>query len=150
MIQLSHCGGNSWSLAQPSGLRIWCRCSCFAGHSWTSHLIPGPETSICLGGSMKWKNKAFPLWFSRNQTGQHIRGYGLDPWPHSVGWGSGVAVSCGVGRRRCRSQTQLGSWVAVAWAGSYSSDSTPSLGTSIYHKYGPKRAKNLKKKKINK
>ena len=24
----------------------------------------------------------------------------LDPWPCSVGWGSGVAMSCGVGRRR--------------------------------------------------
>ena len=24
---------------------------------------------------------------------------GFDPWPHSVGWGSGVAVSSGVGHR---------------------------------------------------
>ena len=33
----------------------------------------------------------------------------------------------------CRPQTRLGSHVAVAlvWAGSYSSDSTPSLGTSM-------------------
>ena len=36
----------------------------------------------------------------------------------------------------CRSQTQLGSGVAVAvvQAGGYSSDSTPSLGTSVCHK----------------
>ena len=27
----------------------------------------------------------------------------FDPWPHSVGWGSGTAMSCGVGR-----QLQLG------------------------------------------
>ena len=24
----------------------------------------------------------------------------FDPWPPSVGWGSGVAISCGVGCRR--------------------------------------------------
>ena len=34
---------------------------------------------------------------------------GFDPQPLSVGRGSGVAVSCGVG-----SQTQLGSCIAVA------------------------------------
>ena len=32
----------------------------------------------------------------------------VDPWPGSVGYGSSIAVSCGVGRRR-----QLGSGVAV-------------------------------------
>ena len=26
-------------------------------------------------------------------------GCGFNPWPHSVAWGSGVAVSCGVGCR---------------------------------------------------
>ena len=38
---------------------------------------------------------------------------------------------------------QLGSGVAVAVteAGSYSSDSTPSLGTSVCHGYGPKKTK---------
>ena len=46
----------------------------------------------------------------------------------------------------CRLQTWLGSGVAVAVekAGSYSSHSIPSLGTSMCHRYGPK------KKKINK
>ena len=43
----------------------------------------------------------------------------------------------------CRSQTRLGSGVAVAvlWAGSCSSDSTPSLGTSVCHRGGPKKRK---------
>ena len=43
----------------------------------------------------------------------------------------------------CRLQTGLGSRVAVAvlWAGSYSTASTPSLGTSICHRYGPKKTK---------
>ena len=43
----------------------------------------------------------------------------------------------------CRLQTCLGSRiaVAVAQARSYSSDWTPSLGTSIYHMCGPKKKK---------
>ena len=47
----------------------------------------------------------------------------------------------------CRLQTKLGSGIAVAavQAGSYSSDSTPSLGTSICRGFSPK--KTLKKKK---
>ena len=41
----------------------------------------------------------------------------------------------------CSSQTWLESGVAVAvvYAGGYSSDSTPSVGTSICHRYGPKK-----------
>ena len=35
-------------------------------------------------------------------------GCGFDPWPCLVGWGSGVAVSCGVGRG-------LGSDPALLW-----------------------------------
>ena len=41
----------------------------------------------------------------------------------------------------CRSQMRLGSHVAVAVAGSYSSDSTPSLGTSICCGCGPEKQK---------
>ena len=49
----------------------------------------------------------------------------------------------------CRSQMQLRSRVAVAvvQVGSYSSDSTPSLGTSIYHGCNPR--KDQKKKKLS-
>ena len=49
----------------------------------------------------------------------------------------------------CRSQMRLRSDVAVAvvQASSYSSDSTPSLGTSICCRCGPKKTKRPKKKK---
>ena len=49
----------------------------------------------------------------------------------------------------CRSKVQVGPGmaVAVALAGGYSSDSTPSLGVSIYHGFGPKKTKKKKKKK---
>ena len=53
---------------------------------------------------------------------------------------------------RCRSQTQLGSGVAVAaaQAGGYSSDWTPSLGTSICHGCSTKKTKRQKKKRKKK
>ena len=49
---------------------------------------------------------------------------------------------------RCRLQTLLGSGVvAVAVAGSRSSDTTPSLGTSICCGCGPKKPKKKKKER---
>ena len=50
----------------------------------------------------------------------------------------------------CRSQTQLRSHVTVAvvQAGSCSFDSTPSLGTSICHRCGPKKKKKKRKEII--
>ena len=50
----------------------------------------------------------------------------------------------------CRLQIWLGSCVAVAvvWAGSCSSDSTPYLGTSICRRCSPKKAKRHTHKKI--
>ena len=52
----------------------------------------------------------------------------------------------------CRSQTRLGSGVAVALAqaGSNSSDQTPSPRTSIYRGWGPKKDKKTKRKKKKK
>ena len=50
----------------------------------------------------------------------------------------------------CRSQTQLGSHIAVAvvQAGSCTSDLTSSLGISIGLRYSPKKTKKKKKKRI--
>ena len=52
----------------------------------------------------------------------------------------------------CRLQTRLGSRGAVALveAGGYSSDSTPSLGTSICCRSGPRNSNNNNKKTKNK
>ena len=64
-----------------------------------------------------------------------------------------LALLSGLGIRRCRKlwcrlQTWLGSRVAVALpqTGGYSSDSTPSLGTSICHGSSPRKGKKRKKK----
>ena len=50
----------------------------------------------------------------------------------------------------CRSQMWLGSYiaVAVAQASNYSSDQTPSLGTSICCGHSPKKTKDKKKKDV--
>ena len=57
-----------------------------------------------------------------------------------MGYGSGVAVSCGVGLK-----TQLGSCVAVAVAvaSGCSSDLTPRLGTSIGSGYSSRKQTNI-------
>ena len=41
---------------------------------------------------------------------------GFDPWPRSVGYGSGVAVSCGVGHRRGLELVLLWLWRRLAAA----------------------------------
>ena len=52
-------------------------------------------------------------------------------------------MSCGVGKRHGSDPALLWLWYR---AGSYSSDSTPSLGTSICLGFGPKKQKKKKKK----
>ena len=39
------------------------------------------------------------VWHSGNESDWYSRGRRVDPWPHSVGRRSGIAVSCGVGHR---------------------------------------------------
>ena len=63
----------------------------------------------------------------------------FDPWPHSVCQGSSVAVSCSIGQRCSLDLALL--WLVLGW--SYSSNSTPSLGTS----YAMGVALKIKKKK---
>ena len=74
----------------------------------------------------------FPLWHSRI-----CKDSGL-----ILGLLSDLRIQC-CHKLRCRSQTQLGSGVAVAVVqpGSCSSDSTPSLGTFICCGYDPKGQK---------
>ena len=50
----------------------------------------------------------FPSWLSGNESDQHPWGRRFDPWPRSVGQGSSVSMSCGVGHR-------CGSDLALLW-----------------------------------
>ena len=67
-------------------------------------------------------------------------------WVPSLAPLSGLRIWC-CRELWCRSQMRLRSRVAVAvvWACSYSSDSTPSLGISICCRCGPKKTKNKQK-----
>ena len=53
-----------------------------------------PYKSLISFKSRLWE---FLLWLSRLRTWHHLWGQGFDPWPRSVGWGSGIAPSCGIG-----------------------------------------------------
>ena len=59
-------------------------------------------------------------------------------WVRSLALLSGLRIQC-CHELWCRSQTQLRSQVSVVVAGSYSSNSTPSLGTFICRGCGPRK-----------
>ena len=82
--------------------------------------------------------REFPLWFGRLWT--LLVSMRLHIWSLSLLSGLRIWRCC---EPWCRLQTRLGSCVAVAVvkASSCSSDSTPSLGTSICCRYGPKKQK---------
>ena len=72
---------------------------------------------------------------------------GSIPWPCSMGWGSSIALSCGIGRRNSSVHLEV-QWLWLwLWRKpcSYSSDSTPVLGTSIGREWGPKKQKQINK-----
>jgi len=59
---------------------------------------------------------------------------------------SGLRIQC-CRELWCKLQAQLGSCVAMVMASIYSSNSAPSLGTSICHMCHPKKTNRLEKKK---
>ena len=61
---------------------------------------------------------------------------GLAPWVEAWFWHCSELW--------CRSHMRLGSGVAVVWAGNCSSDSTPSLGTSMCRGGGPEKNQKLR------
>ena len=80
----------------------------------------------------------FPSWLS----GYQIRLATMRTWAQSLALMSGLRIRR-YHKRWCRWQMRLGAHdaVATAWAGGYSSDSTPSLGASICGGRGPKKTK---------
>ena len=60
--------------------------------------------------------REFPSRLTGNETDQYPWGCGFHPWPHSVGRGSGVAVSCGVGGRCSSDPAWLWLWLRLAAA----------------------------------
>ena len=87
---------------------------------------------------VRWE---FPSWLSRNKSDWHPWGCRMQVW--SLALFSGLRIQCCC-ELWCRSQMRLRSGVAVAVAGSYSSDFTPSPGTSMYHRCWPQKTKEKK------
>ena len=104
--------------------------------------------SIPASGSMiNTVIQEFPSWPSSNE----IRLISMRMWSPPLAWLSGLRIRC------CcelwgRSQMWLGSGIVVAvlQSGSYSSDWTSSLGTSICHTCGPKKTKQNKTPQLSK
>ena len=76
--------------------------------------------------------------------------FGFDPWPCSVGWGSGVGVSCGVGCRCGSDPALLWLWYRLvatapirplAWEPPYAAGAAQEMA---------KRQKTKNKKEVNK
>ena len=55
-------------------------------YAWQNYLLKMKEKSSCHSSVVKKKNNPTHPW-----------GCSLDPWPHSVGKGSDIVMSCGVG-----------------------------------------------------
>ena len=62
-------------------------------------LLLTKRSALCSIQTSKWLEGEFLTWLSRNESDQHPWGRGFDSWPCSVGLGSGIAMSCGVGCR---------------------------------------------------
>ena len=92
----------------------------------------------------KMHNLEFPSWHSGNKSDWESWGCGFDPWPCSVGWGSGVAMSCGIGCRRGLDLVLMWLWHRPTATAPIR---PPSLGTSMCHGCGHKKTKAKKKKK---
>ena len=108
---------------------LWCRLAA-AAPLWP--LAPG--TSICH----KFGNMYIGIPVVVQQKWIWLVSMKMQVW--SLALLSGLRIRCCC-ELWCRSQMQLGSLstVAVVQAGDCSSDSTPSLGTSICHNHSPKK-----------
>ena len=113
-------------------------CGCFLRVACTISLSTGGEVGSVGKGRLQAKMNAvflfpllkdklkpvknfkslwvFLLWHSGNESNWNPWGCGFDPWPCSVGRESGVAVSCGVGRRHALDPVLLWLWCRQAAA----------------------------------
>ena len=52
----------------------------------------------------------FLLWLTRNKSDWYPRRCRFNPWPHSVGWGSSIVMSCGLGHSHSLDLVLLWLW----------------------------------------
>lgn len=101
----------------------------------------------------------FPSCLSRNESDEHPWGRGFNSWPCPVGWGSSVAVSCGVGGRRglelvlmwlwCKPAATAPIW-SLAWEPPYTAGAAlkrPKQKTKNKKKKNKKNKRQMRSKK---
>ena len=79
-----------------------------------------------------------------------VAGCRFDPWHHSVHWGSGVAVNCGVGRRHGSGPDLLWLWcrlAVVALVRPLAWELPYAAGVALKSKKEKKKKKKTKKKR---
>ena len=110
---------------------------------------------ILRDGTEKWINGKVRKGFSKQKTSSGVPSWRsrnkiqlgtIRLWVQPLASLSGLRMQC-CRQLWCRSQTWLGSDIAVAVAGSRTSNQTPRLGTSIWCRCGPKKQKKKRKKK---
>ena len=69
---------------------------------------------ILVNTDAKRRKEEFPSWLSGNESDQHPWGCRFHLWPHSVVWGSSVAMSCGIGHRQGLDPVLLQLWCKPA------------------------------------
>jgi len=125
-----------------------------AGSSIAARSINAPGTNEWSArvGNPRWL-RILLITAGSSIAARSINAPGTNEWSARVGNPrlallSGLRIRCGC-ELWCRLQTRLGSGIAVALAqaGGYSSDSTPSLGTSICCGCGPRKDKKQTNKK---
>ena len=63
---------------------------------------------------LKVTSSEFPSWLSRKESDQYPGEGRFHPWPCSAGYGSGIAMSCGIGHRGGLDLALLGLWPSPA------------------------------------
>ena len=85
----------------------------------------------------------FPLRLRGSKPNQYPREWKFDPWSCSMAWGSGIAVSCGVGCRHGLDPELLWQWCRLAATALIS----PLAWKLLYVTYVALKSKKKKKKK---
>ena len=110
-----HCRHGS----DPKLLWLCCRLVAVAPFRPLAWEFPCAEGAAKKERYIKTRYLDFLLWHSRNKYDQYPWRHRFDPWSRSVGQGSGVALSCGVGHRHSSILVLLWLWCRPAYPGNF-------------------------------
>ena len=114
-------------LSGQFGLTLRCFSSISGIFDFVVFTFIKPQYLCILKRHLKKQLWSSPPWLSGNESDWHPWGRGFNPWPCSVGYVSGIALSCGVGHRHASDLTLLCLWCRPATT----ADWTPSLNLHV-------------------